>query len=140
MVKYILKYLRLSLDDGGDGESNSIENQRYIIDDYISAIPEFTNIPVLEFSDDGYTGTNFERPGIKKLLEAVRCGEVSCIVVKDLSRFGRKYLEVSKYIEQLFPYLGVRFISVNDHYDSESHKGTTAEMDVPLRNVPLEKA
>ncbi|MCL2508920.1 MAG: recombinase family protein [Oscillospiraceae bacterium] len=135
MNQYIADYLRLSLDDEGIGESNSISSQRQIIQDYISSVPEFVGMPVKEFVDDGYSGTNFNRPGIKRLLDAVRRGEVSCIIVKDLSRFGRKYLEVSKYIEQLFPYIGVRFIAVNDHYDSNNHKGTTAEMDVAVRNM-----
>ena len=135
MNQYIADYLRLSLDDEGLGESNSISSQRQIILDYISSVPELAGMQVKEFVDDGYTGTNFNRPGIKRLLDAVRRGEVSCIIVKDLSRFGRKYLEVSKYIEQLFPYIGVRFIAVNDHYDSNNHKGTTAEIDVAVRNM-----
>jgi DNA invertase Pin-like site-specific DNA recombinase len=135
MNQYIADYLRLSLDDEGLGESNSISSQRQIVEDYISSIPELTGMSVKEFVDDGYSGTNFNRPGIKRLLDAVRRGEVSCIIVKDLSRFGRKYLEVSKYIEQLFPYIGVRFIAVNDHYDSNNHKGTTAEMDIAVRNM-----
>jgi len=87
------------------------------------------------YEDDGYTGTNFGRPGIAKILSAARRGEVACIIVKDLSRFGRKYLEVSKYIEQLFPCLGIRFVAVGDGYDSDLHKGTTASLDVPVRNM-----
>ena len=135
MKQYIADYLRLSLDDEGLGESNSITSQREIIMDYISTVPEFANMQVKEFVDDGYSGTNFNRPGVKRLLDAVRRGEVSCIIVKDLSRFGRKYLEVSKFIEQLFPYIGVRFIAINDHYDSNNHKGTTADIDVAVRNM-----
>ena len=135
MDKYLAEYFRLSLDDDGIGESNSISSQRQLIDGYISTVADLADMPTVEFVDDGYTGTNFDRPGVKRLFEAVRRGEVSCIVVKDLSRFGRKYLEVSKYIEQLFPYLGVRFIAINDHYDSYSHKGTTAELDIPIRNM-----
>jgi len=135
MDKYITEYLRLSQDDDNAGESNSITSQRQIIENYIGAVPEFSGLPVKEFIDDGYSGTNFERPGVKQLLKAVRKGEVSCIIVKDFSRFGRQYLEVSKFIEQIFPYLGVRFIAVNDHYDSNNHKGTTADIDVPIRNM-----
>jgi len=135
MDKYITEYLRLSQDDDNAGESNSITSQRQIIENYIGAVPEFSGLPVKEFIDDGYSGTNFERPGVKQLLKAVRKGEVSCIIVKDFSRFGRQYLEVSKFIEQIFPYLGVRFIAVNDHYDSNNHKGTTADIDVPVRNM-----
>ncbi|MCL2095524.1 MAG: recombinase family protein [Oscillospiraceae bacterium] len=136
MNKYIAYYLRLSLDDGNNiGESNSIASQREIIKEYIYSSDEFVEAQTLEFIDDGYSGTNFNRPGIKSLLEAVKAGEIGCIIVKDLSRFGRQYLEVSKYIEQIFPYIGVRFIAVNDNYDSNSHKGATAEIDVPVRNM-----
>ncbi|MDR1116959.1 MAG: recombinase family protein [Oscillospiraceae bacterium] len=135
MNKYIAEYLRLSDDDGNSGESGSIASQRQIVESYISTVPDFSGMPVKEFIDDGYSGTNFDRPGVKLLLEAVRGGEVSCIIVKDLSRFGRQYLEVSKFIEQLFPYLGIRFIAVNDHYDSNNHKGATADIDVPVRNM-----
>lgn len=135
MDKYIAMYLRLSQDDDGYGESNSITSQRQIIEAYIRTASEFSSLPVKEFIDDGYSGTNFERPGVKQLLEAVRHGRVNCVIVKDFSRFGRQYLEVSKFIEQVFPYLGVRFIAVNDHYDSNNHKGTTADIDVPVRNM-----
>jgi len=136
MTKYIAAYLRLSRDDDDKGdESNSISSQRSIIINHISTVDELYNVPIIEFVDDGYSGTNFDRPGISKLLEAVRRGEIRCIVVKDLSRFGRTYLEVCKYIEVIFPYLDVRFISINDYYDSNNHKGTTADVDVAFRNL-----
>ena len=135
MKKYLAYYLRLSLDDGNISDSNSISNQRQLIKEYIYSSDEFVETQILEFVDDGYSGTNFNRPDIKRLLEAVKKGEISCIIVKDFSRFGRNYLEVSKYIEQVFPYVGVRFIAINDNYDSNNHKGTTAEIDVPVRNI-----
>ena len=135
MNKYIYKYYRISLDDENTLESNSITSQRYVVESHLATIPELVNKPSVEIIDDGHTGTNFNRPGVKQLFEAVRRGKVSCIIVKDLSRFGRKYLEVSKYLEQLFPYLGVRFIAVGDGYDSDTHKGTTANLDVPIRNM-----
>lgn len=128
-------YLRLSREDEGEGESGSITAQRRIIGEYLSAAPDMTGVPVWEFCDDGFSGTDFDRPGIRGLLEAVRRGEIYCVVVKDFSRFGRRYLEVSRWIEQIFPALGVRFISVCDGYDSDRHKGTTAELDVPVRNM-----
>jgi len=131
----VYKYYRLSLDDENAIESNSITNQRQIIESHLATIPELANMPSVEAVDDGYTGTNFNRPGITQILDAARRGEVACIIVKDLSRFGRKYLEVSKYLEQLFPYLGIRFIAVGDGYDSDTHKGTTANLDVPVRNM-----
>lgn len=114
MAESIAKYLRLSLGDENAGESNSITGQRQLLDDYIASSEEFAGAKVVEFKDDGYSGTNFNRPDVKRLLEAVRKGEVSCIIVKDFSRFGRSYLEVSKFIEQILPYLGVRFIAVNE--------------------------
>jgi len=135
MNKYIYKYYRISLDDENTVESNSITNQRQIVEDYLATMPELANMPSVEIIDDGHTGTNFNRRGVQQLFKAVRRGEVSCIIVKDLSRFGRKYLEVSKYLEQLFPYLDVRFIAVGDGYDSDTHKGTTANLDVPIRNM-----
>ena len=135
MNKYLAYYLRLSLDDGTINDSNSIANQRQFIKEYIYSSDEFFEAQTLEFVDDGYTGTNFDRPGITQLLEAVKKGEIKCIIVKDFSRFGRNFLEVSKYIEQLFPYIGVRFIAINDNYDSINHKGATTEIDVPIRNM-----
>ncbi|GFI65263.1 hypothetical protein IMSAG185_00860 [Lachnospiraceae bacterium] len=74
-----------------------------------------------EFIDDGVSGVNFHRPAVQRMLNEVRKGRVSCIVVKDLSRFGRNYIEVGDYIEQIFPFLGVRFISVSDHFDSRKN-------------------
>jgi len=135
MRKYLYEYYRISLDDENAIESNSITNQRHLVKSHISTISELADMPTKELVDDGHTGTNFNRPGITQLLDAARRGEVACIVVKDLSRFGRKFLEVSKYLEQLFPYLGIRFIAVGDNYDSDTHKGTTANLDVPVRNM-----
>lgn len=119
---YIAKYLRISDDDGDmDGsktESDSIGNQRKVLEYYIATHAELLGYPVMEFLDDGFSGVNFHRPGIQKLLNEVKENKVACIIVKDLSRFGRNYIEVGDYIEQVFPFMGVRFISVSDHYDS----------------------
>ena len=119
----VAKYLRLSsedtdLDEGGKEESNSIVNQRNLLDDFIARHPDFTGARVLEFCDDGYSGKNFDRPAVTELLEQVKNGAVHCIVVKDLSRFGRDYLTVGNYISRVFPFLDVRFIAVNDNIDS----------------------
>lgn len=118
-------YLRLSADDDDNGkgktESESITNQRSTLQYFISHHKELSKYPVMEFADDGFSGTNFNRPGIQGLLGKVREGRVYCIVVKDLSRFGRNYIEVGDYIEQIFPLLGVRFISVSDNFDSENN-------------------
>ena len=110
----LISYLRVSLEDENTGESESISNQRDLIGCYLKQHPEFTAYKVMEVVDDGHSGTNFDRPGIKRVLELVRQRKVAAILVKDLSRFGRNYKEVGSYLEQVFPFLGVRFISVND--------------------------
>lgn len=119
---YVAKYLRISDDDEDIGrnksESDSIANQRKVLEYYIEHHPELSKYPVIEFLDDGFSGVNFHRPGIQKLLKKVKENRIACIVVKDLSRFGRNYIETGDYIEQIFPFMGVRFISVSDNYDS----------------------
>lgn len=124
---YIAEYLRISDDDGDLGEtkkeSNSICNQRNVLQYFISQHDELKGYPTKEFLDDGFSGVNFHRPGVQKLLREVREGKIACIVVKDLSRFGRNYIEAGDYIEQIFPFMGVRFISVSDHYDSFENTG-----------------
>lgn len=119
----IYKYLRLSSEDtdmkqAGKTESNSIGNQRNLLDDFIRRTPEFEGARVVEFCDDGWSGKNFERPAVTDMLEQVRKGNANCIIVKDLSRFGRDYLIVGNYLTRVFPFLGVRFIAVNDGFDS----------------------
>lgn len=127
-------YMRLSQDDGGpDAESNSIVNQRHLLYSYVEK--NFEDYELLEFQDDGYTGANFSRPGVSKLLESVRNGEVDCIIVKDLSRFSRDYIEIGAYLEQIFPFAGVRFIAVNDRYDSDRFKGDVAGLDTSFQNL-----
>ena len=119
----VARYLRLSAEDqdmsqAGKTESDSIANQRNLLRDFISQKQEFEGADVLEFWDDGWRGKNFERPGVRKMLEQVKQGKIQCIVVKDFSRFGRDYLTVGNYISRVFPFLGVRFIAVNDGFDS----------------------
>ena len=119
----VAKYLRLSSEDndlkqGWKLESNSIGNQRDLLDAHIKRIPELAGAKVLEFCDDGWSGKNFERPAVQELLSKVKQGEIQCIIVKDISRFGRDYLTVGNYISRIFPFLGVRFIAVNDGFDS----------------------
>lgn len=122
-VQTLIKYLRLSAEDqhmksSAQVESHSIGNQRSIIQAYISSSDELKNCKVIELVDDGYSGTNFDRPAITKALAMLRSGEAQGIIVKDLSRFGRNYIDVCNYLEQVFPFLDIRFISVNDGYDS----------------------
>lgn len=132
-------YIRLSLADGdlgsGKDESNSISNQRSLLHQYIDTHPEFSGWSVQEFVDDGYTGTNDERPEFQRMIEQVRQGSVQCILVKDLSRFARNYIITGEYLEQVFPFLGVRFISITDHYDSASNTSVEDNMSVVLKSV-----
>ena len=110
-------YERLSRDDEQQGESNSILNQKKYLEDYCRS-KGFRNIR--HFTDDGYSGTNFNRPGFTALLEEVKAGNVGTIIIKDMSRFGRNYLQVGFYTEMLFPDKGVRFIAVNNGIDSNN--------------------
>ncbi len=131
-------YIRLSLEDDdilcGKQESESVTNQRNLLMDYIRNSPDLCHADVLEFCDDGYSGKNFDRPGVKRLLEAAQSGAVQCILVKDLSRFGRDYITVGNYISRVFPFLGVRFIAVNDHIDS-IRKGDIDSIDTAFRAI-----
>lgn len=86
--------------------------------DFISRMPEFGSARIIEFCDDGWSGKNFSRPAVQEMLGQARQGKIQCIIVKDLSRFGRDYLEVGNYISRVFPFLGIRFIAVNDGFDS----------------------
>ena len=115
MKKHVIgQYLRLSDEDDQEfQESNSITSQREILKNYVSSHREFDDYNIVEFCDDGYSGTNFARPGVQKMLEQVKAGVISVIMVKDFSRFGRNYIEVGNYLEQVFPFLGIRFISVS---------------------------
>ncbi len=132
--RMLIKYYRLSLEDEEDGESNSIRNQRKLIEDYVEEKEDLRELASLELSDDGYTGTNFNRPGIKRFLELLKKNQVACLIVKDFSRFTRDYIELGNYAEQIFPFMEVRFISVNDRYDStfqSSHDG----LEVPFKGI-----
>lgn len=137
----IAKYIRLSLADQdlmkkeNKTESESIVHQRNLIQKYINSHADLKGCEVREFFDDGYSGTNFKRPSFERLLENIKKGEIHCVIVKDFSRFGRDYIELGDYLERIFPFLGVRFISVNDGYDSKDYKGTTGGLDVVLKNI-----
>jgi|GEM_PF-3573399 len=113
--KYTILYARLSQDDGSQGESNSINNQRLILEKYAKE-NGFENLKFM--ADDGYSGTNFNRPSFKELMLLVENGQVETIIVKDMSRFGREYLEVGRYTEIVFPNYDVRFIAIGDGIDS----------------------
>jgi len=126
-------YLRLSRDDGDKEESNSITGQRELLRDYLTQHPELREYAVRV--DDGWSGSTFERPSFQAMIEDVKAGRTDCIVVKDLSRFGRNYLDAGEYIEKIFPFLGVRFIAVNDNYDSLGDKKASDDLIIPFKNL-----
>ena len=136
-MKTIALYMRISSEDAREGESYSITNQRALLLDYVRSHEEFNGWNILEFLDDGYSGISLERPGIQKLL-ALAGGTVNCIIVKDFSRFGRNLVEVGDYLDQIFPFLGVRFIAVNEGYDSGQGLGCSVGLDVSLKALVYE--
>jgi site-specific DNA recombinase len=113
--KHTILYARLSQDDGSQGDSNSIQNQRMMLEKYAKD-NGFENVIFLY--DDGATGTNFNRPAFQEAMELIESGEVATFIVKDMSRLGREYLEVGRLTEIVFPSYGVRFIAMNDGVDS----------------------
>ena len=126
-------YVRLSVEDSGKPGADTIEGQKNLLLRFIEDDPTLTLYGL--FCDNGRTGTDFERPEFEKLMEAVKHGEVDCIVVKDLSRFGRNYKETGNYLERIFPFLGVRFIAVNDGFDTlTAERGADGYL-VPLKNL-----
>lgn len=126
-------YLRLSRSDGDQQESNSIKNQRALLNDYMGKHPELHKFD--EYVDDGYSGTNFERPDFKRMMQDIEKRNVNCIIVKDLSRFGRNYIETGRYLERIFPFMGVRFIAINDHYDSAEENDDKERILIPFNNL-----
>ena len=113
--------------------SISIVNQLKALHRYVDTTDELAGAEVLEFVDNGYTGTNFERPAMQELLEMVRQSQVNCIIVKDFSRFGRNSIETGYFLERVFPLFHTRFISISDDYDSNNYKGDTGGMDVAFK-------
>ena len=126
-------YLRISRDDEDKAESDSIHNQRELLKAFIEKDPSLEL--AREFVDDGYSGTNYNRPGFQKMMEMVQSKKIDCIIVKDLSRLGRNYIETGRYIDQVFPELGVRFISVNDNYDSFNDYSDAEGIIIPFKNL-----
>lgn len=129
-------YLRLSRDDGDmDGrksESNSISSQRDMIRSYIR---KQDNMEIYDiYVDDGFTGTNFDRPGFKRMMKDIEAGHVDCVIVKDLSRLGRDYIEAGRLIQKTFPAFSVRFIALNDHFDSLTADYNETSLVVPVKN------
>lgn len=123
--------MRLSRDDEKAGESLSIENQRIILQKFVT---ERGGVIADEYIDDGWSGTSFDRPEVKRLLDDAQAGKIQTIVVKDLSRFGRNYIQVGQYIDYIFPAYGIRFIAVGDHVDT-AERGSAAMDMMPIMNV-----
>ena len=133
-------YIRLSAeDDNVDGrakkESDSVTSQRILLKSFVIDELGVAESDILEYVDDGVSGTHFKRQGFQQLQDDMKSGEIGCVVVKDFSRFGRDYLEVGFYIEYIFPLLQIRFISINDSYDSAASSGMTGGMNVALQNL-----
>lgn len=121
-------YARLSVEDNGKN-SDSIESQISYLEDYIAKDPTMRKAAV--FIDNGFTGTNFMRPEFQRMIDTARLGKINCVVVKDLSRLGRNYVETGEFLEKVCPFIGLRFIAVNDNYDSEaltSNSGLAASL------------
>lgn len=124
-------YLRLSKDDEKAGDSLSIENQRYILRKYVAD----NGLELIdEYVDDGYSGTNFDRPEVQRLLEDAKNGRIDTIIVKDLSRFGRNYIFVGQYVDYIFPMYNVRFIAISDNVDTANTNSAGMDM-MPIMNV-----
>ena len=133
-------YIRLSIEDENvDGrtkkESDSVTSQRILLKSFVIEQLGVDETDILEYVDDGVSGTHFKRQGFQQLQEDMKDGKIGCVVVKDFSRFGRDYLEVGFYIEYIFPLLQIRFISINDSYDSAASSGMTGGMNVALKNL-----
>lgn len=130
-------YIRLSQEDNDNGEikqeSNSITSQKNLLKEFVE---EHNDLIIYDtYIDDGYTGTDFNRPGFQQLLEDMRKGNIDCVLVKDLSRLGRNYIEVGNYIEQIFPLFNIRFIAINDNVDSFKNPTSANTILVPFKNL-----
>lgn len=128
----IALYIRLSSEDSKVG-SYSIEGQKRILHKYVENMEGVFEPNILEFVDNGYSGTNFERPAVQELLELVRSGGVNCIIVKDFTRFGRNAIEIGYFMEMVFPLYHIRFISLGDEFDSENYHGDTGGVNVAFK-------
>ena len=131
-------YIRLSQEDEdldeAKRESNSVTNQRNMLRQFIKEHSDFAGKEVIEFADDGFSGTNFARPEFNRMIKEIMYGNIECVIVKDFSRFGRNYIESGNYLERIFPQFQVRFISINDHFDSDDYKGVTGGINMAFKN------
>lgn len=131
-VYVVALYIRLSIEDC-KVESIGIENQKHTLHRYADTMENAGSTEVLEFIDNGYSGTNFERPAIQELLDLVRAGKINCIIVKDFTRFGRNSIEVGYFMEYVFPLYGIRFISISGDFDSDQLHGDTGGINMAFK-------
>lgn len=130
-------YIRLSQEDEDNGtekqESNSVTSQKTLLNEFIE---EHDDLIIYDtYIDDGFTGTDFNRPSFQRLLEDMRNGNINCVIVKDLSRLGRNYIEVGNYIEQIFPLFNIRFVTKAEEIDSYSKPASVNSILVPFKNL-----
>lgn len=132
-IYHTAAYARLSIKDGGKPGADTLATQQELLRTFIADQPDMQLVRI--YSDNGQTGTNFERPGFEQLLADVRTGKINCIVVKDLSRFGRNYMETGNYLQRIFPLLGIRFVALNDNFDTETAEKNEYGFIIPLKNI-----
>ncbi len=125
-------YIRLSTENSGHETDDTLKTQIQLVQSYVNTHPELTLTDT--YVDNGYTGTRFDRPAFNRMMDDIKTGRIQCVVVKDLSRFGRDYLETGYYLEQIFPLLNVRFIAITDQYDSTRPESRSSVM-VPIKNM-----
>lgn len=131
MSKYLVAaYSRISREDGDKAESESLGNQRELIKSYVKKQKDMKIVDY--YNDDNFTGTNFNRPDFQRMYRDIESGKINCVIVKDLSRFGRDYIDVGNYIQRVFPKFGVRFIAINDNVDSAVR---SYDMITPIKNI-----
>ena len=126
-------YIRLSVENGGNETDETLVVQQMLVERFIEEHPDLRLEEV--YIDNGFTGTNFNRPAFKKMIEDAKAGKIDTVIVKDFSRFGRDYIGVGDYLEQVFPLLGIRFISLNNNYDSKEYIGKTMGLDMAINNL-----
>ncbi|MDD4509486.1 MAG: recombinase family protein [Oscillospiraceae bacterium] len=125
-------YARLSVEDNGKENGDSLENQIELLEEYVRNRPYLTKTAL--FVDNGFTGTDFLRPEFGRMMQEAQAGKIDCVVVKDLSRLGRNYIETGNFIEKVFPFLKLRFIAINDNYDT-AHLDSSVELGASLKNI-----
>ena len=126
-------YVRLSRDDGDKAESESVKNQKDLIRSYINGRPDMIEAGVYE--DDGFSGVNMDRPGFQRMMADIRDNKINAVVVKDLSRLGRNYIETGKLLESLFPFMRVRCVAITDNYDSAKQNNQSDSLIIPFKNL-----